>query len=447
MKDDKDIFKKIRELPPEMNVEEVKGLIAGFPATPLPQNHWFSKITFKNILMITLPTTVVLSTLLLFFPVKEQEKIAVVENPTPIIKELVVDTSPQNQSIQSVARPIKKLENPKRSRITGKFKIDTLRDIKRIHPILKMPIRFLELDIEPILSDSYPKLDSIKILKTQEEMDCQLLEGSIREFKMRLERALEEDKLFYFTGRKAQLFYSNDKIVLNGRFIPEEFQEKYAGIFAEYNIVPCPTFIIQIAEKYMAVGKITAQGFNGRVDGNIEIDHLDKIRMENLSYRKIWQEERQVEDFHSLIIKGRANVHIVDGEQPKVRVEANNIKVEDILTTVQESILTIDVKGISNHGYSHDEVQIFIEAPLYRSIVVEDVAKIETHCAIMAEDLSIIVRHQAEAKLEIDAEEVTIDVVSGDLVVFGRAGKQIITGRPPLHQGSFDNSHLKIRDH
>jgi hypothetical protein len=169
--------------------------------------------------------------------------------------------------------------------------------------------------------------------------------------------------------------------------------------------------------------------------------------MENLSYRKIWQEERQVEDFHSLIIKGRANVHIVDGEQPKVRVEANNIKVEDILTTVQESILTIDVKGISNHGYSHDEVQIFIEAPLYRSIVVEDVAKIETHCAIMAEDLSIIVRHQAEAKLEIDAEEVTIDVVSGDLVVFGRAGKQIITGRPPLHQGSFDNSHLKIRDH
>lgn len=447
MKDDKNIFKKIRELPPEMNVEEVKGLIAGFPAAPLPQNHWFSKITFKNILMITLPTTVVLSTLLLFFPVKEQEKLAVVENPTPIIKELVVDTSPQNQSIKSMTRPFKKVEKPKRSSIAGKFKIDTLRDIKRIHPVLKIPRRTLVLDIEPFVDNTTQKKDPIVNLNVQIENDCQLFEGNISEFKVILKRALSEDGLMKDKNKKLRIAYLNSKIVINRRLLPKKLQEKYAKLFAQYNIIPCPIFIIEITPKYIAAGKIITDGFKGRVEGSINLDELNNIKIEDLmpKGKGTIRAEREVEDFHSLVIKGRANVHIMDGEQPKVRIEANNIKVEDILTIVQESILTIDVKGISNHGHNHDEVQIFIEAPIYRSIIVEDMAKVVSNRAIMVEDLSIIVRHQAEAKLEIDAEEVTIDVVSGDLVVFGRAGKQIITGRPPLHQGSLDNSKLKVK--
>ncbi|MCH2083039.1 MAG: DUF2807 domain-containing protein [Saprospiraceae bacterium] len=443
MNDDKDIFKKIRELPPEMNIEEVKGLITGLTAAPLPQNHWFPNITLRNILMITLPTTVVFSTLLMLFPVKEQEKIAVVENPTPIIKELVVDTPPQNQSIQSVTRPIKKVEKPKRSSIVGKFKIDTLRDIKRMHPILKIPRAVLVLDIEPLVDHTAQKKDSVANLNVQIGKNCELFQGNISRFSMYLKTYLLEDGLYKLKDGKLRISFFNSKIVINRRLIPEKLQEKYAIFFAKNQIIPCPVFIIEITKKYIAAGKITLNGFKGRVEGSITLNDLNKIKIEDIQPIGTIRKKRNVEDFHSLVLRGDTEVHIKDGELPSVWLELANIEEEAVITSVDQSVLTIDAMSLG-HG-QNATVRVFIEAPIYRSIIVEDMAKVVSKRAIMAEDLSIIVRHQAEAKLEIDAEEVTIDVISGDLVVFGRAGQQIITGRPPLHQGSFDNSRLKVK--
>ena len=115
------------------------------------------------------------------------------------------------------------------------------------------------------------------------EMGCdksQKFDGNLILFKKALTRKLKKNDLFSANIDKKIITFKNDKVRLNGKFIPDNLQQSYLDFLDGYNIDTCPKNIVVITSKYVAVGIIAKNRFQGGVRGSINLDELNAIKID-----------------------------------------------------------------------------------------------------------------------------------------------------------------------
>ncbi|MEL6192414.1 MAG: hypothetical protein AAFR66_10200 [Bacteroidota bacterium] len=141
-------------------------------------------------------------------------------------------------------------------------------------------------DIESSLKDPIIPLESSSSLQPQKHDEAKPkfpdhceeaigFKGGFKPLKRELVRALKSDKIIMTIGPNVLVSFYEDKVVIDRRILPEEYQEKYLRLLRKYYIYPCAIRALGITPQYIALGDITPEGFNGLWDGKATREEIE----------------------------------------------------------------------------------------------------------------------------------------------------------------------------
>ncbi len=173
------------------------------------------------------------------------------------------------------------------------------------------------------------------------------------------------------------------------------------------------------------------------------------------------KEDREVDEFHVIDAGGLAEVYLQPGVEQQVRVEVRRIDLEDVITRVEDGVLTVSTVG--NHSgetvrvhvvYTQlDGVHVSGAAEVHAEGVLEaDTVEVSTNGAgdikslsVKANSLYISINNSGNAEIEVDTDELFIEMHdNGDLRVRGATNRQNV--RSFGSRGTLSNGGLEIRD-
>ena len=270
-----------------------------------------------------------------------------------------------------------------------------------------------------------------------------VVEGSVKQLKSILKKKLYQDKLINSLEEKMRMTFLDNKLQVNGRSLDAKAMNKYLSIIDQYNIKPCPDRLIEITTDYIAIGKMTDEGFNGRVNGRVDLNDLNFIKLKNTTKRVNFStkvEERPISPFNTLVVSGLAVVHLSRGETKTARVEVTGMPIEDLITKEENGKLIITTRG----EHSGEIIKVNISAPTLEGIEVKGSAELYSKDTILGDDLGIIVSDAGSAKLDINTTSVNIMLSGGDLEISGKTGEQNVMRSGDYSRGTFDASKLEM---
>jgi len=207
---------------------------------------------------------------------------AVYESITPPVAPKVVKTpsllkanAPKpKKKIKELApiRPVNVVDTP----TTSLFKNPPVLSLKSKAGIFNQPKRpsiFTNGKTPSFLSPDKPTLDP-------EASDCDKRVpriNNLNTLKTKLLRKLNRDGLITSTKAKNRLAFQGEKVLINGKMIPDNLQSKYLTFLKGYKITPCPERFVATSSAYIAVGRmIGRKRFSGQIKGHLDVANLNE---------------------------------------------------------------------------------------------------------------------------------------------------------------------------
>jgi hypothetical protein len=148
-------------------------------------------------------------------------------------------------------------------------------------------------------------------------------------------------------------------------------------------------------------------------------------------------EERPINEFHSLVVSGLAEVYLSEGPLKNVKVQVVGMPADDVIVRSADNILLVSTKG--NHN--GESVKVYVNYRTLHSIEVSGAANLYTQKTIRGENLKLQVFDSGNAEVDICVDDLVIDLRrAGDLKITGKAGRQQIVSIG--EEGTLDDSGL-----
>jgi len=444
---DEELFKKLRELPPEISEAKVHAIIKGLPLLPIPKTHWIHQINLNSIIMSTTVITFIVGTTLLLTNVDKQA--VIVENSEPTPAEVVVPTALEEEkeiseieeSITFENKPSKVSSLPKRSTPSltplSKQNIPTLPSPK----IKDLPkLNFQTPTIEDISIEEAPIEENMSFMPLDLNLDpcknrVKISDVEVDFLKISLLSKLKRDQLIASKKDKMIIAFNKNGVLVNNQLIPNSLQNKYSDFLNKYNITPCGNRIVITTDEYIAVGNQTAEGFKGTISGRVDLGELD-IYQGYGSPLFPQKGERKIGNFHSLKIKGLAVVYLSNKPSETAKLKVTGMPMNDVITKVVDGVLMIDTKGQHNG----EKISIEIGATNLKSIEVGGSAELRSEEQLKSEEMSLFLTDTGSAWLDVDIKTLKINMLGGDLFIKGHAKKQDISFDKDYERGTLRNN-------
>lgn len=138
---------------------------------------------------------------------------------------------------------------------------------------------------------------------------------------------------------------------------------------------------------------------------------------------RVVTEERSVGDFEDLTLEGPLEVHLRQGQLKPVVIEAEDNIMHVIETYVSGSRLNVRIRNGVNLKNVRP-IQVYIQSEEYRKIIFAGSGSLRANDTIHSTLLSYEINGSADARLKLDANELTTIVHgSGDITLEGKASK------------------------
>lgn len=135
--------------------------------------------------------------------------------------------------------------------------------------------------------------------------------------------------------------------------------------------------------------------------------------------KEVIRQLRELPSFNSIIVGGAFEVYLTQGEPQRVEVETNADFIGNIITRVDENILSITSKGLKNVS----ELNIYITVPEIESIEISGAAELHGENTLKSGHLAIMSSGASEATLTLDARELETSLSgASEVKLAGKAG-------------------------
>jgi hypothetical protein len=132
-------------------------------------------------------------------------------------------------------------------------------------------------------------------------------------------------------------------------------------------------------------------------------------------------ETRSVESFRGVKTQQAIDVYLKKGTKESVRVEANNVDLDQVYTEVSGDNLKVYLKSGS---YSNVNVKVYVTYVELNRLSATSAANIFAENVIKAEKLSITAMSSGSVDIQVDAEELEANAGSaGDIILKGKADR------------------------
>ncbi len=84
------------------------------------------------------------------------------------------------------------------------------------------------------------------------------------------------------------------------------------------------------------------------------------------------KENRQVQPFHSIETAGLVQVYLQQGDKESLQVEVKGIGLKDIITRVDNGVLTIKTEG----NYNKEDIKVYLTCKQINNILVGGASKL-----------------------------------------------------------------------
>jgi len=130
-------------------------------------------------------------------------------------------------------------------------------------------------------------------------------------------------------------------------------------------------------------------------------------------------EERNVGSFDAIRVSQAITVYLKPGNNEKVRVEADGLDVDDVLTEVSGSRLKIYLK---KGNYNNTSVKVYVTFKSLSEITASSASGVFSDGIIKGNDLELSVSSAADIEVDIDVNRVDVSASSsGDVEITGSA--------------------------
>ncbi len=316
-----------------------------------------------------------------------------------------------------------------------------------INPEASAPkeLNLSELNTFPLGNEQLPDSKLLAPVQAEPIPDCGKefkFKGDIKQFRRNVQLYLKKDGLISSNTKEIVMSFVEKEIKVNGKLIPSDKQARYLELFLQYDIFPCYKRIAEITQDYIAVGDISEKGFSGRINGRADLDMLNKKHwhlVKQTAMGKEEYEERKVEPFDHLDIRGVAVVHLVEGDSKVLKVRASGMPIRDIETRVRNGTLYIDTEGQP----SGEKIHIEVSSANLEDMVVGGAAELYTDDLIKTQNLNITVEDVGAAWLKIDTEKVKVYMRGGDLSLSGQTREKEFFHEKNASRGTLKTQNLR----
>lgn len=151
-------------------------------------------------------------------------------------------------------------------------------------------------------------------------------------------------------------------------------------------------------------------------------------------------ENRPVSPFNAIKTDGLVRVYLQPGDKESLRIEVKGIALRDIISTVENGMLTIKTEGT----YNEEDIKVYVTYQQLNSISVGGSSKLYGQSTITGEELKVATSGSGDAFLTVDLDTLKIKMEeAGNLKIAGKAnsGKINVSN---LTAGNLDRSDLII---
>ena len=433
------IFSKLQTSNPQLDIEEAFSMVEQSENLQkfAFQTQWMNQINLNHILMSTISLASIITIIaFVFLP----------GQPVKNAKDIRTNTAKPEQPIAKVEDiPQKQAQEAKITLFQADQQAELSKHPVALHPIPSLNISSLKNTpsliaasrVNPALLQESQGLSTDCINKVK-------VLGNIKELKQHLLQNLIKDKLLKNRKEKMHMTFLNDQVQVNHQTLSKEAIHKYLALISQYNIKPCADRLIAITTDYIAIGDIKGDGFHGRVNGSVDFNDLNAIKLKGKTKLKsspYQVEERPIQPFHTLQISGLAVVYLSKGETKTAKIEVSGMPIKDLIIEEKDGILSITTQG----EYHDEAIKISLSTPTLKGIEVKGAAELYSKDTITADDLGVIVSESGAAWLDINTNAVHIMMNGGDLEVSGVTGKQNVLNDRDSGKGTLDVSKLVMR--
>jgi hypothetical protein len=151
------------------------------------------------------------------------------------------------------------------------------------------------------------------------------------------------------------------------------------------------------------------------------------------------KEERKVQGFNSIHAAGLAVVYIRESIHENATIEVGGMPLEDLILSVEDSVLEISTKG-SHNG---ETVNVYVNYRTLNNIEVRGAATLTSLNTLKGTTLDVLVDDAGDATLNVAVDKVNIALKeAGNLKITGKANRQDI--RSIGEEGTLDNKGLTV---
>lgn len=136
----------------------------------------------------------------------------------------------------------------------------------------------------------------------------------------------------------------------------------------------------------------------------------------------LMEEERSLDDFHSISNAVTATVYLEQGPQESIRIEAQGNMLANLLTDVENGTLRI---GWDENVRSHDGVTIYITIPDVRELKISGSGEISGVNTIKGESLEVNISGSGEAKLTAEVEQMEATISGSGEMELGGSSEEL----------------------
>ncbi|QHV94491.1 hypothetical protein GJR95_05455 [Spirosoma endbachense] len=149
-------------------------------------------------------------------------------------------------------------------------------------------------------------------------------------------------------------------------------------------------------------------------------------------------ETRPIQSFNGIKTDGLVQVHLQQGEKESLKLVVKGIGLKDIITSVENNVLTVKTEG----DYNGEEINVYVTYRQLKSIAVDGASKLFGKSTIKSKTLAIATSGAGDAFLTVDVDDLQIAMTgAGNLTIGGRAKSEKIVTTGPIN-GSLNKSGL-----
>ena len=149
-------------------------------------------------------------------------------------------------------------------------------------------------------------------------------------------------------------------------------------------------------------------------------------------------ETRLVQPFDKIKIGGLVQVYLQEGDRENFRLEVKGISPKDVISTVENGVLTVRTEG--NHN--GEDIKAYVTYRQLNSVSVGGAAKLFGKSTIKGKELNVATTGNGDAFLNVDVDSLLLSMEGGgNLTISGKAKSEKITMQGRVN-GTLDKTEL-----